>query len=115
MRRLVRNLALLAGAFATALLPCLPTLALETPCTMSGCVDSSVGLVTSATCCCAASNAPAQTSDAQGLSMSGLRGLVPAPPGIPGQGAAPLTAPVEAASAPPDPVPLYLRNATFLS
>ena len=114
MRKWARILALLAGVLASAALPCLPALAVESPCTMPGCEESSFGRVTTATCCCASSNAPAEASDAKLLAGPETRGLTVAA-GAPRAGTAPaMQAAGEAALVPPDPVPLYLLHATLL-
>jgi len=110
----VRAVGLLAGAICSVLVPCFPTLAFASVCTMPGCDDAPYGAITSADCCCAAP--PAQAEHTSPTRLTAASFLVAAStPGdggrhAPGHGAAPLDAFIEPAT----PVPLYLLHASLL-
>jgi hypothetical protein len=105
---------MLAAAVAAALMPCAPALAEGPSCRMSGCEKSPVAVVSPATCCCAATGAPAVagapitvTAPTAGVSLHAA---------APGD-QAPQTLVAIARQVDLDPpvhVPLFLLNETFL-
>ena len=61
MFRYLKVMALVLGAVATIIAPCIPALTLAAPCAMSGCDDDAGSRISSANCCCATPGTPAST------------------------------------------------------
>ena len=114
MFRYLRVLALVLGAAATILAPCMPALTWVAPCAMSGCDEDSGSRISAATCCCATTGTLSSTGTSTAATQGPIKLAHALAATAPAAATTATTLALAATAEPAVHVPIFLLNTSLL-